>query len=155
MTHETAVGTIRGVSSLSLPEELLLALLDEESGYFRQVPGWNLHCAMVGAALGELSLLGRIDSDLKSLILVDSTETGRPVLDPILREIATETGQHDVQYWVERVAPQSESVISHALDRLVRRRILDRHPGDFYTFYQAAAVERNTAGGKIPWLASS
>ncbi len=121
-------------SSRSLPEELLLALLDEESGYFRQVPGWNLNCAMVGAALGELSLLGRIDSDLKSLILVDSTETGRPVLDPILREIATETEQHDVRYWVERLAPQAESVMSHALDRLVRRRILDRHPGDFYTF---------------------
>ena len=134
MTHETAIGTTSGASSLSLPEELLLALLDEESGYFRQVPGWNLHCAMVGAALGELSLLGRLDSDLKSLILVDSTETGRPVLDPILREIATETAQHDVQYWVERLAPQSESVISNALDRLVRRQILDRHPGDFYTF---------------------
>ena len=134
MTHETAIGTTSGASSLSLPEELLLALLDEESGYCRQVPGWNLHCAMVGAALGELSLLGRLDSDLKSLILVDSTETGRPVLDPILREIATETDQHDVQYWVERLAPQSESVISHALDRLVRRQILDRHPGDFYTF---------------------
>ena len=121
-------------SSLSLPEELLLALLDEESGYFRQVPGWNLNCAMVGAALGELSLLGRIDSDLKSLILFDSTDTGRPTLDPILREIAGETEQHNVVYWVERLAPQAESVISHALDRLVRRRILDRHTGDFYTF---------------------
>ncbi len=134
MTHETAVGTTRAASSLSLPEELLLALLDEESGYFRQVPGWNLHCAMVGAALGELSLLDRIDSDLKSLILVDPTETGRPVLDPLLREIASETEQHDVRYWVERLAPLSESVISHALDRLVRRKILDRHSGDFYTF---------------------
>ena len=134
MTHETAIGTTRGESSLTLPEELLLALLDEESGYFRQVPGWNLHCAMVGAALGELSLLGRIDSDLKSLILVDSTETGRPVLDPILREITTETEQHDVRYWVERLAPQSDAMISNALERLVRRKILDRHSGDFYTF---------------------
>ncbi len=123
-----------GASSLSLPEELLLALLDEESGYFRQVPGWNLNCAMVGAVLGELSLLGRIDTDLKSLILVDSTDTGRPILDPILREIATETEQHNVRYWVERLVPQSESVINHALDRLVRRQVLDHHQGGFYTF---------------------
>ena len=123
-----------GASSLSLPEELLLALLDEESGYFRQVPGWNLNCAMVGAVLGELSLLGRIDSDLKSLILFDSTDTGRPVLDPILREIATEPERRSVGYWIERLAPRSEQVISHALDRLVGRRILHRHPGDFYTF---------------------
>ncbi len=134
MTHETAIETAREASTLSLQEELLLALLDEETGYFRQVPGWNLNCAMAGAALGELSLLGRIDSDLKSLILFDSTETGSPVLDRILREIATETEQHDVGYWVERLAPKSESVISSALDRLVRRQILDRHPGDFYTF---------------------
>ena len=126
--------TDAGASSLSLPEELLLALLDEESGFFRQVPGWNLNCAMVGAVLGELSLRGRIDTDLTSLILFDSTDTGRPALDPILREIATETKQHSVPYWVERLAPQAESVISHALDRLVRRQVLDRHPGDFYTF---------------------
>ena len=29
---------------LSLPEELILMLLNEESGYFHQVPGWNLNC---------------------------------------------------------------------------------------------------------------
>ncbi len=119
---------------MSLPEELLLALLDEESGYFRQVPGWNLNCAMTGAALGELSLLGRIDTDLESLSLLDATDTGRPLLDPILREIATETEPHDARYWVERLAPQSEEMIPQALDGLVRRQILDLHPGDFYTF---------------------
>ena len=134
MTHETAVGADPGASTLSLPEELLLALLDEESGYFRQVPGWNLNCAMAGAALGELSLRGRIDTDLESLTLVDATDTGRPVLDPVLREIATETETHDARYWVERLAPQSESMIPLALDGLVRRQILDLHPGDFYTF---------------------
>ena len=65
VTHETAVGTDQRASALSLPEELLLVLLDEEKGYFRQVPGWNMNCAIVGAALGELSLLGRIDTDLE------------------------------------------------------------------------------------------
>ena len=134
MTHETVVETGLGASALSLPEELLLALLDEERGYFRQVPGWNLNCAMVGAALGELSLLGRIDTDLESLTLLDATDTGRPLLDPILREIATETETHDARYWIERLAPQSESVISEALDGLVRRQILNVDPGGFYTF---------------------
>ena len=124
----------QGASTLSLPEELLLALLDEERGYFRQVPGWNLNCAMVGAALGELSLLGRIDTDLTSLTLLDATATGHPRLDPILREIATETGTHDARYWIERLAPRSDSVISSALDDLVRRKMLDVHEGGFYTF---------------------
>ncbi len=134
VTHEIAVGTDQEASALSLPEELLLALLDEERGYFRQVPGWNLNCATVGAALGELSLLGRIDTDLESLTLLDATDTGRPLLDPILGEIATETEPHDARYWIERLAPQSESMISQALDGLVQRQILNVHPGGFYTF---------------------
>ena len=134
VTHETAVGTDQRASALSLPEELLLVLLDEEKGYFRQVPGWNMNCAIVGAALGELSLLGRIDTDLESLTLLDTTDTGRPLLDPILREIATETEPRDARYWVERLAPQAESVIPETLDGLVRRKILRVHPGGFYTF---------------------
>ncbi|MDE2639355.1 MAG: GPP34 family phosphoprotein, partial [Chloroflexota bacterium] len=57
--------------TLSLPEELLLMLLNEESGYFHQVPGWALNCAVVGAVLAELSLLNRIDTDMDSLIPLD------------------------------------------------------------------------------------
>lgn len=119
---------------LSLPEELLLALLNEESGYFHQVPGWNLNCAIAGAALADLSLIGRIDTDLESLTLLDATETGHPLLDPILKEIATEKESHNTRYWIERLAPRSETVISQALNTLVRREILDHHPGGFYTF---------------------
>ena len=145
-THETTVGTDPGASTLSLPEELLLALLDEESGYFRQVPGWNLNCAIAGAALGELSLLGRIDTDLESLTLLDATDTGHPLLDPILREIATETEPRDARYWVERLAPQSESMIHQALDGLVQRQILDIHPGDFYTFTKRQRLSETSLG---------
>lgn len=78
---------------LSLLDELVLTLLNEESGYFRQVPGWTLNCAVVGAALAELSFLYRIDTDMESLILLDTKVTGDPCLDPILAEIAQEPGQ--------------------------------------------------------------
>ena len=50
------------VQQLTLPEELIMMLLNEESGYFRQVPGWDLNCAVAGAALAELSLISRIDT---------------------------------------------------------------------------------------------
>ncbi len=120
--------------ALSLPEELLLVLLNEESGYFHQVPGWNLNCAVAGAALAELSLMGRIDTDLESLILLDGSETGNPLLDPILLEISSEEEQHNARYWVERLAPRSESIIIEVLDGLVERQILDYHTGEFYTF---------------------
>ena len=119
--------------SFTLPEELILMLLNEESGYFHQVPGWNMNCALVGAAIAELSFIGRIDSDMDSLILLDATETGNPNLDPILREIAAEPQQHNARFWIERLAPQAESIVHQTLERLVEHRILRHHPGEFWT----------------------
>ena len=72
---------------------------------------------MAGAVLAELSLMGRIDTDLESLILLD----------------ATETEPHNTRYWVERLSTWSESVISQTMDGLVQRQITDRHLGEFYT----------------------
>jgi len=118
---------------LSLPEELILMLLNEETGYFHQVPGWDLNCAVIGAVLAELSLISRIDTDRDSLILLDQTEVGDPVLDPILKTIAEETSQQEAQYWIERLAPRAESIIELTLDRLVNLNILEHHDGEFWT----------------------
>ncbi len=123
---------------LSLPEELILALLNEESGYFHQVPGWDLNCAIIGSALAELSLLHRIDTDTRSLYLVDSMETGNPALDPILEEIVKDSGQRNAQYWIERLAPRAEEIIDLTLDKLVELNILEHHDGDFWTLTHTA-----------------
>ena len=121
---------------LSLPEELILMLLNEESGYFHQVPGWKLNCTVIGAVLAELSLAGRIDTDLETLIPLDKTEVGDPILDPILKEIADEPVQRNAQFWIERLAPRAESIIDLTLDRLVEMDILDHHDGGFWTLSQ-------------------
>ena len=126
---------------LSLPEELILMLLNEQNGYFHQVPGWDLHCAVVGAVLAELSLRSRIDTDLVSLILVDRTETGDPALDPVLKQVADEPAQRNAQFWIERLAGQAESVIDLVLDRLVDLKILEHHDGDFWTLAAARRHE--------------
>ena len=118
---------------LSLPEELILMLLNEQTGYFHQVPGWALNCAVVGAVIAELSLLSRIDTDMESLHLVDRTETGNPALDRFLAEIADEPVRHNAQYWIERLAVHAESTIDLTLDRLVELGILEHHDGDFWT----------------------
>ena len=118
---------------LSLPEELILMLLNEESGYFHPVPGWHLNCAVVGAVLAELSIESRIDTDRDSLFVLDDTETGNSTLDPILKEIASEPAQHNAQYWIERLSHYAESIIDQTLDRLVRLNILEYHDGDFWT----------------------
>ena len=121
---------------LSLPEELVLMLLNEESGYFYQVPGWELNCAVIGAVLAELSLVSRIDTDMESLILLDPTEVNDPALDPILKEIAGEPVPRNAQYWIERLAPRAEAIIDLALERLVDLNILEHHEGDFWTISQ-------------------
>ncbi|MXX77507.1 MAG: cytochrome P450 [Gemmatimonadales bacterium] len=121
------------VESLSLVDELILMLLDEKGGYFHQVPGWQLNCAVVGGVLAELSFRSRLDSDLTSLYVVDRAETGDPVLDPILKEIADEPVQRTARYWVERLAPRAESVVDLTLERLVERGILQHHEGEFWT----------------------
>ena len=118
---------------LGLTEELILLLLNEETGYFHQVHGWALNCAVVGAVLAELCLLERIDTDMESLLLVSRTETGDPTLDSILRQIADEPTQHNAQYWIERLASQAEAVVASTLDRLVDLGILKHHDGDFWT----------------------
>ena len=130
MTSSTADITSH---ALSLPEELILTLLNEESGYFHQVPGWDLNCAVIGAVLAELSLRSRIDTDMDSLVLLDRAETGSPALDPVLKVIADETTQRNAQYWIERLAPRAESIIDLTLDRLVDLKILQYHDGDFWT----------------------
>ncbi len=134
--------------TLSLPEELILILLNEEDGYFHQVPGWNLNCVVVGAALAELSLLGRIDTDLESLILVDKTDTDDIALDTVLDEIASETEQRSTTYWIERLAPLAETIIDDTLARLVNMGILQHHDGDFWTM---ARTSRGVQFGGGEW----
>ena len=119
--------------TLSLPEELILMLLNQESGYFHQVPGWDLNCAVIGAVLGELSLSSRVDTDMDSLFILDPKETGDPVLDPILKEISDGPAGQNAQFWIERLAPHAEEIIDKTLERLVDLNILEHHDGDFWT----------------------
>ena len=125
-------------TALSLPEELIIMLLNEETGYFHQVPGWDLNCAIAGAVIAELSLRSRIDTDMESLYLLDDTPTGDSTLDPILKEIADEPVRHNAQYWVERLAPRAESIIDLTLDRLTGLKILEHHDGEFWTLSRSA-----------------
>ena len=118
---------------MNLIDELILTLLNDESGYFHQVPGWNLNCAVAGAAIAELSILSRIDTDMESLFLVDPTATGDAILDSILKEIEEEPVQRDTQFWIERLTPRAESIIDSTLERLEKRGILNHHEGGFWT----------------------
>ena len=113
-------------------------LLNEENGYFHQVPGWALNCAIVGATLAELSLQSRVDTDMDSLFLVDRNATGDAALDPILSEIAADPVRRNAQYWIERLAHHAESIIDITLNRLVDMNTLEFHEGEFWTLSRTA-----------------
>ena len=119
-------------SPIRLAEELILLMLNEQSGYLEMVPGWNFSCVMAGAVIADLALEGRIDSDLNGLYLTDPTPTGDSLLDPTLKEIAESRETSDTQFWIERTAGRSEEIVTVTLDRLVERKILDYESGGFW-----------------------
>ena len=118
---------------LTIPQEFIIAILNEQTGYFHQVEGWTLNCAIIGAVLADLSLRARVDADEGSLILLDSTKTGEPVLDLCLAEIASHPGPEKTWYWIERLTVHSEDIIDTTLKHLVELKILLHHEGEFYT----------------------
>ena len=119
---------------MKLAEEMILLLLNEESGYLEHVGGWNMACAVAGSVLADLSLELRIDTDLDSLTLIDATETGDELLDPVLAEIAAAPApKRNTQYWIEKTADRTDSVIEAVLDRLVKNNILDHDHAGFWS----------------------
>lgn len=118
---------------LTIPQEFIITILNEQTGYFHQVEGWTLNRAIIGAVLADLSLRARIDADEESLFLLDSTKTGEPVLDLCLAEIASHPDPEKPRYWIERLTVHSEDIIDTTLKHLVELEILVHHEGEFYT----------------------
>ena len=119
-------------SPIRLAEELILLMLNEQSGYLEMVPGWSFSCVMAGAVIADLALENRIDTDLKRLYLVDPTPIEDNLLDPTLKEIADSRETSDTRFWIERIAGRSEEIVTATLDRLVERKILDYESGGFW-----------------------
>ena len=117
---------------IPLTEELILLMLNEQSGYLEMVPGWDLACVMGGAVVADLAIAGKIDTDLEALHVVDAIPTGDALLDPTLAEIAQAEGNFTAQYWIERSTVRSDAIVTLALKRLVERGVLDYETGGFW-----------------------
>ncbi len=120
--------------SLNIPQEFLCMILNEQTGYFYQLDGWNLNCVIVGAVLADLALQLRIDSDQRSLTLLSEIKTEDPILDPCLETIASHSGPpRETRYWIEQLTAHSDTIISDTLTSLVDLGVLKHYEGDFYT----------------------
>ena len=123
---------VSGKTGMTFVEELLLLLLDENTGYFAPVPEWKMSCAFAGGVLMDLALKNRIDSDLDTLTVISGEPTGDDILDPVLEEISREEQTHNPQFWVERIAARAESISDKGFTRLVEMGILDFDAAGFW-----------------------
>ncbi|MXW02833.1 MAG: GPP34 family phosphoprotein [Holophagales bacterium] len=109
---------------LTFVEEILLLLLDDDSGAMKRVAPNVMELLLAGAILMDLALRGRLDCDLQRLVVVDSTPVGEEILDGPLAEIAEAADEADARTWVVRLSARSKQVQEAALARLVERGIL-------------------------------
>ena len=112
-------------------EEILLLLLDEQSGALLPLPPRALDIVLAGAVLMDLQLEGRIDTDLESLMVLDSSPLDDDLLDPTLAELAESEQDGDAAFWVDRTAAhRGQELQALVIDRLVSRGILARPSQD-------------------------
>jgi len=117
---------------LTMPEEILLLMLDDESGRLQERAAPSGDYALAGAVIAELALAGRIDTDTQRLYVTDGTPTGDALQDAALAKIiAAGTESHDSRYWIEAIAAEAEPMRDALFDRLVARGILNRVEGRF------------------------
>jgi MHS family proline/betaine transporter-like MFS transporter len=107
-----------------LIEEFLLLTLEDEGGEFDNVPDIHLNCGLAGAALMDLALRGRIDSDLDAIWAVDTAPTGDGNLDMVLARIAAEPARLDARTWIGRLSKDAAAIREAALRGLCASGVL-------------------------------
>ena len=122
---------------LRFAEEIMLLLLDDESGEFAHIPEWSLRYALAGAVLMDIALENRIDTDPKRLTLLDPTPIGDDLLDPTLESIAQSTEVHDICHWIEHTAENAYSVREKAMKRLITHGILESRDDRFLWVFRS------------------
>ena len=109
---------------LTLAEDIILLLLDDDTGKLSSIDLMTLNYAMAGAVLMDLALRNKIDNDLESLIVADSTPTGLQMLDTYLDKISSENKENNTRYWLTELSNYGEDIVDSALNMLVEKKIL-------------------------------
>src|SRR5438874_12727193 len=93
---------------LSFVEEITLLMLDDTQGRFVDLPLSASDVVVAGAALMDLALANRVDSDLKQLTAVDTKPTGDDILDDALPRLAQPGPELAVPHALEGLAPYAD-----------------------------------------------
>ena len=116
---------------LSFVEEITLLLLDDTQGRFVDLPLSASDVVIAGAALMDLALANRIDTDLERLSVVDAKPTGDDILDDALTRLAQPAQELTISSAVEGLAAFADGYKDKALKRLVAHKILREQSGRF------------------------
>lgn len=110
---------------LSFAEEIYLLALDDVSGkmstYSDEV---SLSYALIGATLCELSFLGKVDTDIDHLYVLDKTPVGNKVLDSILTILATNKSNMPISYWLKVLLSNANETEELVLSELTHKGVL-------------------------------
>ena len=115
---------------LTFAEQTLLLLLDDEREDFLPIGKYTLTRTLAGSVLLDLAMANRIDTDLESLFVVDSTPTGNSVLDSVLKRLADSTTGISTITWIEILSEELGNRIREcALENLVERGLVKVREG--------------------------
>ena len=89
---------------LTLAEELVLIALDDERGSLISLPQFSLEFGLAAALVMELTLLGRVDTDVEKLFVISADKTGNALLDDALAQIIAEPQDQPTGVWLRRLS---------------------------------------------------
>ena len=129
---------------LTLADEIVVLMLRDDTGAIRSECDSVANIAIAGGVLMELALLGRIDTDLTSLFIVDPKPVGDELLDPALQKIAAEPETRSSAWWIRVLGLHSGDLSAKVLERLVQAGILRAEDRQFLWVFSRRAYPPKT-----------
>jgi len=133
----------------TLVEGFLLLALDNRKGAFL-IDSIALNHGLAGAVLMKLIILKRIRIEHRRVYVVDTSDTGSPLLNSMLDILAQSKKQRKVKQWVTRLAARLKKKKQMVIDRLVEEGVLKKQRTKIlgfipHTVYPTADTTREDA----------
>ncbi len=111
---------------LTITEEILLLMLDDEDGSFLPIRESTVEHIVAGAVLMDLAFQNRIDTDPERLVVLSREPLGNTLLDRALERITEDSETRDTRGWIEALARTDAVAIRDlALAGLVENGVLE------------------------------
>lgn len=109
---------------LTLPEELFLLSVNNAYDTTAEMHTISFQLALCSSILMELSLKGKIDTDLTKVIVVDTEPTDSQVLDIALNVIRLNQEERNIDYWINELNKKHDTIVNCLLNSLLSKKIL-------------------------------